>query len=496
MSTVLVQGKELYGKLKREIAENVLSQSLMLLSHSSENNYRRLSATFGRIAKTEHQKMIAAWIDNWLAEGNPGGPFLTRILKGLNPKVRKNYLANMVVSLFFRDQQIYDRIRKQYGFNPPSVMLISPTMRCNYKCGGCYAANYTRDDDLPPEVFDRVVMEAENIGIKFMPVLGGEPFVYQPLLDIFKKHPRACFQPYTNGSLINEEMAKRLVSMGNVAPMISLEGFEEQTDTRRGKGAFQKAMKAMDNLREAGCLFGFSVMVDRENIDAVTSDEFMDLLIDRGAMYGWYFLYIPVGRGPNPSLMPTAEQRNRLRLAVNRFRKTKPILMVDFWNDGPLTAGCINGGRIYFHVNHNGDVEPCIFVHFATHNIKDCSLVEALNSPFFRGLREMQPFSYNTLLPCPIIDHPKIMRTALQRWGAYPTHEGAERTFNDPQLSEGLDNYSREVEEIFAPIWEKEYNWAEKWMQVMDHPPEKIQARKRAYSARKEREKEEGTKSK
>ena len=386
MSTVLVQGKELYGKLKREIAENVLSQSLMLLGHSSENNYRRLSATFSRIAKTEHQKMIAAWIDNWLAEGNPGGPFLTRVLKGLNPKVRKNYLANMVVSLFFRDQQIYDRIRKEYGFNPPSVMLVSPTMRCNYKCSGCYAANYTRDDDLPPEVFDRVVTEAEQIGIKFIPILGGEPFVYHPLLDIFKKHPKACFQPYTNGSLVNEEMAKRLVGLGNVAPMISLEGFEEQTDARRGKGAFERAMKAMDNLREAGCLFGFSVMVDRENIDAVTSDKFMDLLIDRGAMYGWYFLYIPVGRGPNPSLMPTAEQRNRLRLAVNRFRKTKPILMVDFWNDGPLTAGCINGGRIYFHVNHNGDVEPCIFVHFATHNIKNCSLVDASELALLQGV--------------------------------------------------------------------------------------------------------------
>jgi hypothetical protein len=144
----------------------------MLLGHSSENNYRRLSATFSRIAKTEHQRMIAAWIDNWLAEGNPGGPFLTRLLKGLNPKVRKNYLANMIVSLFFRDQQIYDRIRKEYGFNPPSVMLVSPTMRCNYKCGGCYAANYTRDDDLPPEVFDRVVTELSKSASSLFPYSG------------------------------------------------------------------------------------------------------------------------------------------------------------------------------------------------------------------------------------------------------------------------------------------------------------------------------------
>ena len=488
MSAVMIRGKDLYGKLKLGVAESLLSQSLMLLGHSSGKNYRRITGAVNKIAKTEHQKMIAGWIDNWLSEGNPGEVFLTRLLKGLHPNVRKNYLANMIASLFFRDQKVYDRLRAKYGFNPPSVMLISPTMRCNYHCVGCYAGDYTTDDDLEPELFDRVVTEAEQIGIKFMPVLGGEPFVYKPLLDIFKKHPKACFQPYTNGSLITRDMASKLVQLGNVAPMISIEGFKEQTEACRGEGAFNRAMRAMDYLREAGCLFGFSVKVDRRNVDYVTSDEFIDLLIERGAMYGWYFLYMPVGRDPDLSLMPTPAQRDQLRKAVNRFRQTKPILMVDFWNDGPLTAGCINGGRIYFHVNHKGDVEPCIFVHFATHNLKECSLEEALNSPFFRGLRSMQPFSYNTLRPCPIIDHPSIMRSALKRWNAYPTHEGAEKTFTD--LGEGLDEYAREVEELYGPVWEQEYGWAKRWMELMDHPPEKLRARKRAYYAKQERVKQ------
>jgi len=485
MATVSVRRRGLYRRLKREVAETIISQSLMLLGYSSDKNYRRIVAGLNKIAKTEHQRMIASWVGNWVSDGNPGSAFLHRLLREVHPKVRKNYLANMIASLFFRDQQVYDRLRAEHGFNPPSVMLISPTMRCNYKCAGCYAGEYTRDDDMPPEVFDRVVTEAEEIGIKFMPVLGGEPFVYRPLFDIFKKHPEACFQPYTNGSLIDREMADRLVNLGNVAPMISIEGFEEQTDACRGYGAFGRSMRAMDNLREAGCLFGFSVKVDRQNCDYVTSDEFMNFMIERGAIYGWYFLYMPVGRDSDVSLMPTPEQRNQLRLAINRFRRTKPIMMVDFWNDGPLTAGCISGGRIYFHVNHRGDVEPCIFVHYATHNIKECSLVEALNSPFFRGLRSMQPFSYDTLRPCPIIDHPKIMRTAIKRWGAYPTHEGAEKTFTE--LAEGLDNYAREVEEIYVPIWEREYAWAQRWMEVMDHPPEKVKARKRAYCARREK---------
>jgi MoaA/NifB/PqqE/SkfB family radical SAM enzyme len=485
MAAVSVRRREFYVKVKRGVAETIISQSLMLLGYSSEKNYQRIASGINRIAKTEHQRMIASWIETWVADGNPGSDFLTRLLRSVNPKVRKNYLANMIASLFFRDQQVFDRLRARYGFNPPSVMLVSPTMRCNYRCAGCYAGRYSTDDDLPPEVFDRIVTEAEGIGIKFMPILGGEPFVYRPLFEIFERHPKACFQPYTNGSLIDRRMARKLVDLGNVAPMISIEGFKEQTDGCRGEGAFERAIQAMDNLREAGCLFGFSIKVDGYNADFVTSDEFMDLLIEKGAIYGWYFLYIPVGRDPDVTLMPTPKQRNQLRMAVNRFRRTKPVLAVDFWSDGALTAGCINGGRIYFHVNHNGDVEPCIFVHYATHNIKECSLVEALNSPFFRGLRRMQPFSYNTLRPCPVVDHPKIMRMALKRWEAYPTHMDAEKIFTD--LSKDIDKYSHEVEELFAPIWEEEYDWAKNWMEVMDHPPAKVKARKKAYYARRKR---------
>jgi len=484
MATGTVRRKELYGRVKRGIAETIISQSLTLLGRSSEKNYRRLAAGLNRIAKTEHQRMIAAWIQRWVSEDGPGSLFLTRLLRDVHPNVRKNYLANMIASLFFRDQEACDRIRTRYGFNPPSVMLISPTMRCNYRCLGCYAGEHSRDDDMPPDVFDRVVSEAEAIGIKFMPVLGGEPFVYGPLLEVFEKHPKACFQPYTNGSLIDREMAQKLVALGNVAPMVSVDGFEGETDARRGSGAFRRAMQAMDNLREAGCLFGISVRVDRGNTECVTSGEFMDMMIDKGAIYGWYFLYMPIGRDPDISLMPTPEQRNQVRIALRHFRTTRPVLVVDFWSDGALTAGCINGGRIYFHVNHRGDVEPCIFVHYATHNINECSLVEALGSPFFRGLRSMQPFCYNTLRPCPVIDHPRVMRAALKRWNAYPTHEGAERTFTE--LGDDLDAYAREVEELLAPVWEEEYDWAKLWMEVMDHPPEKVRARKHAYYARME----------
>ena len=277
-------------------------------------------------------------------------------------------------------------------------------------------------------------------------------------------------------------MAHKLVELGNVAPQISVEGFQEETDARRGKGAFERAMRAMDNLREAGCIFAFSTTVTSKNIDAITSDEFIDLMIEKGAMYGWYFMYMPVNGETDLSLMPTPEQRDKLRKAVNRFRNTKPILLVDFWNDAPLTGGCINGGRTYLHINHKGDVEPCIFCHYATHNINNSTLKEALLSPFFKHLRSKQPFNYNTLRPCPIIDHPYIMREAITATGAYPTHEGAEKAYTD--LADQLDEYAANVKKLFNPVWENEYeHWAGRWQSLLEFSDELIEEKKSKYLA-------------
>jgi MoaA/NifB/PqqE/SkfB family radical SAM enzyme len=237
----------------------------------------------------------------------------------------------------------------------------------------------------------------------------------------------------------------------------------------------------MDNLREAGCCFGFSSLVTRHNVDVICSEEWIDLLIKKGALYGWLFLYMPVGRNPDPNLMPTPEQRNQLRIAIRKFRQTKPILPIDFWNDGPLACGCISGGREYFHVNHRGDVEPCIFNHFATHNIHECSLAEALASPFFRDIKEQVPFSYNTLRPCPILDHHQAVWEIIQKHGARPTHEGAEKMFTTlaPQMRE----YSEGVRKIMDDVWDNEdyHEWAPVWGSMCGIPAERFEQRRRQY---------------
>lgn len=487
MVSILSKGRELYQSTKREISEQALSQALNILGHTSEENYRRLSGAFHRIANTEQQKMIADWIGWWVSPGNPGAQFLHRLIRNTHPNVRKNFLAKILVNLFFRNPYAYKRFKEENGFMPPAILLISPTMRCNYHCLGCYASEYSRKDELPPEVLDRVITEAKAVGTRFFIFVGGEPLIYRPIFDLIKKHHDVAFHVYTNASLIDEAVADRIVALGNVAPQISLEGFREETDQRRGPGSFDRAVRAMDLLRERGVIFAFSATVYRDNVDVVTSDEWIDFMIEKGAMYGWYFLYMPVGGDTDLSLMPTPAERDKVRRATQRFRKTKPMIFADFWGDSPLTGGCIAGGRLYLHLNHRGDLEPCIFCHFAVpgYNVKEKPYAEALKSPLLMAWRRMQPFNYNALRPCPIIDHPRVLRTLVHRYGAQPTHPGAEHVITT--LEKDLDRYSQGMAQLYSPaLWEDEYPWAEKWLEVMDFPVERVQARKAGYEAGKE----------
>jgi MoaA/NifB/PqqE/SkfB family radical SAM enzyme len=466
---------------KKDLAERVLGKALGLLGNDPDRNAKYLVQVIDRFTGDEQDATTREWFHRWLSEGNPGREFLSRILKNTHPRVRRRYIARMLVSLLFSNKEVLEGRENSGDFKAPSVMLISPSMRCNYRCEGCYAESYERKDDMKPEVFDRLLTEAESMGIDFFVILGGEPFIYAELLNVIAKHNRAFFQVYTSGFFINGAMADRLVELGNVAPQISVNGPGEYTDASRGKGAFKTVMRAMDNLREAGCVFGFSSLVTRQNVDVVCSEEWIDMLIDKGVLYGWLFPYMPVGKNPDIELMPTPEQRNTLRGVMRHYRQTKPIVPIDFWSDGVLTGGCIAGGRQYFHVNHRGDVEPCIFCHFSTHNIHQCSLKEALRSPFFSAIREGQPFSYNTLRPCPIIDHPQVMWNIIEEHGAKATHPGAEDTFTTfmPEINE----YAAKVADVMDDVWDKEdyHEWGPKWTALCRVSPEKLEKRREEY---------------
>jgi len=430
-----------------------LKSALKFLPKLSDKNLVKLSYLIAPLIPSQHQGKLR-YVRKLIKKKHPALGLIRRLLLDLHPNCREKFLENFFFGgLINKTKKRKELLEK--GLAPCFSVLISPTMRCNLRCEGCYAQNYKKEDDLPYEVFDRVVDEAKReLATVLFTILGGEPFIKKDIFDIFKKHSDAYFQVFTNGTLIDEKMAQKLVELGNVWPQISIEGFEYQTDKRRGKGVFKKIMRAMDILKEAKVPFGYSVCVTRYNIKEVVSDEFVDLMIRKGALIGWYFLYMPVSGDKNTELMPTPEQRNYLRERRAYIRSNKPLFIIDFWNDAPYVKGCI-AAKDYVHINNYGDVEPCIFTHFAEVNIKNMSLKEAINCHFFREIRKRQPFDENLLMPCMLIDHPYVIRELCQKCKVHPTHPGATTLLNE--LKDDLDKYSQGVHQIYDKIWEEEH---------------------------------------
>jgi MoaA/NifB/PqqE/SkfB family radical SAM enzyme len=326
-------------------------------------------------------------------------------------------------------------------------------MRCNLTCYGCYADQYEKGAELDTDLIRRVLREAKEMGIYFVTVSGGEPFIRPDLLDIFAAHEDMYFQVYTNGTFIDSKVAKTLSRLGNVLPAISVEGWEKETDARRGPGAFQKILDTMARLKEEGVLFGFSATATRQSNELIISDEFVNFFAERGCFLGWYFNYIPIGKAPDLSLMPTPEQRMFRWQRLMELRRRAPMVLVDFWNDGALVGGCIAGDR-YLHINCRGDVEPCVFIHFSIDNIKKKSLAEILNSGFFQAIRRRQPYTQNYFRPCLIIDHPHLLRQVVEESGAHPTHPGAETILT--QFSGEMKEYASAYGKLADDLWKEQ----------------------------------------
>jgi MoaA/NifB/PqqE/SkfB family radical SAM enzyme len=377
-----------------------------------------------------------------------------RILSEIHPNCKEKIIENFLFGIIKKYNENWKKTESEGSFSPATV-LISPTMRCNLSCVGCYAKNYKKEDDLPNELFEKIIREGEKLGVFFYTILGGEPLmVFDKIYKIFKKYNSTYAQVFTNGTLLTDKIAQKLQELGNIFVNFSIEGFEKETDERRGKGVFKKVIFAMELLKKYGIPHGFSVVYSRKNAEVVISDEFIDLMIDKGCLWGWYFLYMPVCGDKDLSLMATPEQRYNLWKRHLEIRQKKPIVVIDFWGDAPIVGGCI-AGKYYIHINNYGFVEPCIFTHFSKYNIKEKGLKEIMASGVFKEYRKRQPFSKNLLLPCPLIDHPYIFREIQKKFDLKPTHPGAETLIGE--LSCQLDDYSKKVHQIFEKVWQENY---------------------------------------
>jgi MoaA/NifB/PqqE/SkfB family radical SAM enzyme len=382
--------------------------------------------------------------------------YIYRIVDEIDPHVLKMSALNMGFEAFLNGTKTIRKNRERYHCNIPWLILFDPTSACNLHCTGCWAAEYGNRCNLTFEEMDKLITESKKLGVYFYMLTGGEPLVRKnDIIRLCEKHNDCEFNVYTNSTLIDEDFCKECVRVGNISFSLSIEGSPETNDGRRGIGHYDAVMNAMRLMKQYGLIFGTSICYTRANIDAVTSDEFLDMLIEKGVRYSFYFHYMPVGNNASPELLPTMEQRKymikRIR-EVRGFTGGKPIFLMDFQNDGEYVGGCIAGGRNYFHVNSNGDAEPCVFIHYSNMNIREHSVLEILQSPLFMAYHEGQPFNDNHLRPCPMLENPEKLQEMVRKTGAHSTD------LESPESAEHLCGKCAE----YAACWQKEADeiWA------------------------------------
>ena len=433
------------------------------------------------IEKNPDNRPLKVQEDKWML----GKALLHSVERGFNKgliskEAAKGLLQVFIGNVFFGGFYKRRKFIEKHGFKPPMFITISPTKACNLKCIGCYAnADPTTLSKLPYEVFDSIIKDAkESWGANFFVISGGEPLMYKDsgktLLDILKKHSDCYFLMYTNGTLIDDKMAKSLTSVGNITPAISVEGFKEETDARRGKGVYDKILIAMENLRNNGVPFGISVTVTKDNVKRVVDEEFIDFYFDKqGAIYGWYFHYMPIGRGYTLDLLPKPEDRVELLKEEWKLVKKKNIFLVDFWNSGTASDGCISAARGggYFYIDWDGNICPCVFVPYYLDNIielykKGKKLDDAIQSKLFKRIRKWQSeYGYekpgkevgNWFRQCPIRDHYRVMHEILIETKAKANDPSGESALKDDKYEKGLIAYGEAIDKLTKEMWEKDY---------------------------------------
>lgn len=381
--------------------------------------------------------------------------YINSVIDDANPEFIKKTALNLGYEAFFRGTKTIRENRKKYNCNIPWLILFDPTSACNMHCEGCWSGTYGHKSNLTFEDMDKIVTQGKELGVYLYLLTGGEPLVKKKeIIQLAEKHNDVEFAIFSNSTLIDDAFCKELVRLGNITFLLSIEGTPETNDARRGAGHFEAVMKAMDLLKKYGIVFGTSICYTKYNVEAVTSDEFFKMITDKGARFGFYFHYMPVGNNAVTDLLPTMEQRKYMIDRIRYIRSDEcdiDFYPMDFQNDGEYVGGCIAGGRNYFHINSNGDAEPCVFIHYSNTNIHDNSILEMLQSPLFMAYHEGQPFNENHLRPCPMLENPSLLREMVKCTGAHDTNMESPETAD--HLCDKCEDYAKEWAPIAEEYW-------------------------------------------
>ncbi|MAT16189.1 MAG: radical SAM protein [Planctomyces sp.] len=314
-----------------------------------------------------------------------------------------------------RSVQKFKKRLKQGDVFPP-FLYISIINSCNLRCQGCWVDVAAKQSRIDLEAMNKLIGEAKEMGNSFFGIVGGEPFMHPELLDILAAHPDCYFQVFTNGQFITDEKAKRLRELGNVTPLISVEGNEIVSDQRRGRsGVLNKTMEGIHNCLNNKIFTGVCTSLCQTNYKDLLQESWIDRLIEMGVMYTWFHVYRPMGPEGCPELALTAEQQYEARKFVVEMRAKKPIIIIDAYYDGEGRAVCPAATGISHHISPWGGIEPCPIVQFSKENIHDES--KTLKEKFLGSnyLKEFRQLARSTTRGCIVLERPDLLKQLMEK---------------------------------------------------------------------------------
>jgi len=314
----------------------------------------------------------------------------------------------------------HKRRLKKGEFFPP-FLYMSVINSCNLRCQGCWVDVGAKQNRIEVDAANKTIAEAKAMGNSFFGILGGEPFMHKDLMKIFEANRDVYFQVFTNGHFITDEVAAELRRLGNVTPLISVEGTEIISDTRRGRAeVLNHTMQGLEAALRNKLLVGVCTSVCKTNIDDLVSNAWVDRLIEMGVMYCWFHIYRPVGPEPNPQLALSSEEQRRVRQFVVDTRATKPIIVIDAYHDDAGNALCPAATGFTHHVGPWGDIEPCPVIQLATDSIHDDKpLAKTMNESSF--LRDFRELTAQHTRGCVIMERPDLLVELAEKHNARDT---------------------------------------------------------------------------
>ena len=390
------------------------------MSFTNQLKKATLRTAFGYLEKNpeENALKLMSWVDKLAGDGPDSFPvqraavrqvledpqnnmyqLVMNILKETDSEVLKATFENFFLNANIIGWPKQEEYRKKYNCNIPWAILLDPTSACNLHCTGCWAAEYGNKLNLTFDEIDSIITQGKEMGVYMYIYTGGEPLVRKKdLIALCEKHSDCQFLSFTNATLIDEAFANEMLRVKNFIPAISVEGFESATDGRRGNGTYQKVIQAMAILKEKHLPFGLSCCYTSQNLDSISSYEFIDQMIQWGARFVWYFHYMPVGNDAVPELLPNPEQRE-----------------------------------------------------FMYHRIRDMSLLDVLRSPIFMAYHDGQPFNDNHLRPCPMLENPEKLREIVKATGAHSTDLQSPETVD--HLCDKCEAYAKNWTPTATELW-------------------------------------------